>query len=91
MVYDAEDRPQPDQLRRAWEVSGTPRRISLSAGQLNIYNPGRAGLCARFTIEYSALFDAILPALEQLRLPVPLRNVNRLPRATLIGVGAWDP
>jgi len=56
------------------------------------------GVCAiipltrQFTIEYSALFDAILPALEQLRLPVPLGGTsNHFPRATLIGVGAWDP
>ena len=56
------------------------------------------GVCAiipltrQFTIEYSALFDAILPALEQLRLPVPLGGTsNHFPRAALIGVGAWDP
>ncbi len=38
------------------------------------------------------LFDAILPALERLRLPVPLGGTsNHFPRATLVAVGAWDP
>ena len=93
VVYDAEDRPQPDQLRRAWEVfRHAPPGLGCLQAQLNIYNPRQSWLARQFTIEYSALFDAILPALEQLRLPVPLGGTsNHFPRATLIGVGAWDP
>ena len=93
VVYDAEDRPQPDQLRRAWEVfRHAPAELGCLQAQLNIYNPRQSWLTRQFTIEYSALFDAILPALEQLRLPVPLGGTsNHFPRATLIGVGAWDP
>ena len=93
VVYDAEDRPQPDQLRRAWEVfRHAPPDLGCLQAQLNIYNPRQSWLTRQFTIEYSALFDAILPALEQLRLPVPLGGTsNHFPRATLIGVGAWDP
>jgi glycosyltransferase XagB len=49
---------------------------------------GRAG----FTIEYSALFDAILPALARLGLPVPLGGTsNHFRRETLIASGGWDP
>ena len=93
VVYDAEDRPQPDQLRRAWDVfRHAPPELGCLQAQLNIYNPRQSWLTRQFTIEYSALFDAILPALEQLRLPVPLGGTsNHFPRATLIGVGAWDP
>ena len=93
VVYDAEDRPQPDQLRRAWEVfRHAPAELGCLQAQLNIYNPRQSWLTRQFTIEYSALFDAILPALEQLRLPVPLGGTsNHFPRATLISVGAWDP
>jgi glycosyltransferase XagB len=93
VVYDAEDRPQPDQLRRAWEVfRHAPADLGCLQAQLNIYNPRRSWLTRQFTIEYSALFDAILPALERLRLPVPLGGTsNHFPRATLIAVGAWDP
>jgi cellulose synthase/poly-beta-1,6-N-acetylglucosamine synthase-like glycosyltransferase len=59
---------------------------------------GLRGVCAiipltrQFTIEYSALFDAILPALERLRLPVPLGGTsNHFRRRALEAAGAWDP
>jgi cellulose synthase/poly-beta-1,6-N-acetylglucosamine synthase-like glycosyltransferase len=42
----------------------------------------------QFTVEYAALFDCILPALERLRLPVPLRGTSN--RAVLDAVGG-DP
>jgi cellulose synthase/poly-beta-1,6-N-acetylglucosamine synthase-like glycosyltransferase len=43
-------------------------------------------------VEYSALFDAILPALARLGLPVPLGGTsNHFHRATLAAVGGWDP
>jgi cellulose synthase/poly-beta-1,6-N-acetylglucosamine synthase-like glycosyltransferase len=93
VVYDAEDRPQRDQLRRAWDVfRRAPPRLGCLQAQLNIYNPRDGWLARQFTIEYSALFDAILPALERLRLPVPLGGTsNHFPRAVLLDVGAWDP
>ena len=60
--------------------------------QLNIYNPRDSWLTRQFTVEYSALFDAILPALARLGLPVPLGGTsNHLRRETLIAVGGWDP
>jgi cellulose synthase/poly-beta-1,6-N-acetylglucosamine synthase-like glycosyltransferase len=93
VVYDAEDRPEPDQLRRAWEVfQHAPPELGCLQAQLNIDNPRQSWFTRQFTIEYSALFDAILPALERLRLPVPLGgSSNHFPRATLISAGAWDP
>jgi cellulose synthase/poly-beta-1,6-N-acetylglucosamine synthase-like glycosyltransferase len=93
VVYDAEDRPQPGQLRRAWDVfRQAPPGLACLQAQLNIYNPGRSWFTRQFTIEYSALFDAILPALEKLGLPVPLGGTsNHFPRSLLIGLGAWDP
>jgi hypothetical protein len=43
-------------------------------------------------VEYSALFDAILPAIARLGLPVPLGGTsNHLRRETLLAVGGWDP
>ena len=93
VVYDAEDRPQPGQLRNAWEVfRHAPPSLACLQAQLNIYNPGQSWFTRQFTIEYSALFDAILPALETLRLPVPLGGTsNHFPRSLLLTIGAWDP
>jgi cellulose synthase/poly-beta-1,6-N-acetylglucosamine synthase-like glycosyltransferase len=43
-------------------------------------------------VEYSALFDAILPALVRLGQPVPLGGTsNHFKRETLLAVGGWDP
>lgn len=56
------------------------------------------GVCAiiplsrQFTLEYTALFDAILPALQHHDLPVPLGGTsNHFDRALLEKCGGWDP
>jgi cellulose synthase/poly-beta-1,6-N-acetylglucosamine synthase-like glycosyltransferase len=73
VVYDAEDVPEPDQLRLAVAAlkAGGPRMGCLQA-QLNIYNSDASWFTRQFTVEYTALFDCILPTLERLQLPVPL-------------------
>jgi glycosyltransferase involved in cell wall biosynthesis len=93
VVYDAEDRPQPDQLRRALEAfAASPPHTGCVQARLNIYNSRDSWLTRQLTVEYSALFDAILPALSRLGLPVPLGGTsNHLRRDTLIAVGGWDP
>ncbi len=69
----------------------TPKLGCIQA-RLNIYNSGETWLTRQFTIEYTALFDCLPPALERLRLPVPLGGTsNHFPRARLDEVGAWDP
>src|SRR4029079_17469160 len=91
VVYDAEERTQPGQLRRAWDVfSQSPPSLACLQAQLNIYNPRQSWFTRQFAIEYSVLFDAILPALESLRLPVPLGGTsNHFPRALLVEIGGW--
>ena len=93
VVYDAEDVPEPDQLQRALAgLRSDPGRLGCLQAQLNIYNSNASWLTRQFTIEYTALFDAILPTLERLELPVPLGGTsNHFPRAALDAVGGWDP
>lgn len=93
VVYDAEDRPEPDQLRRAAAAfAAGPTDLACVQAQLNIFNAGDSWLSRQFTVEYSALFDAILPALARLGLPVPLGGTsNHFRRQTLEALGAWDP
>src|SRR5262249_34957228 len=68
VVYDAEDVPEPDQLRLAVAAlrAGGPRMGCLQA-QLNIYNSNASWFTRQFTVEYTALFDCILPTLERLQ------------------------
>jgi cellulose synthase/poly-beta-1,6-N-acetylglucosamine synthase-like glycosyltransferase len=91
VVFDAED--EPDQLRRALAaLRAGGDRIGCLQAQLNIYNSDASWFTRQFTIEYTALFDCILPALERLQLPVPLGGTsNHFPRAVLDAIGGWDP
>ncbi len=93
VVYDAEDRPEPGQLRDAlarFAVAG-PDVVCIQA-RLNTYNPDAGFLTRQFTLEYTVLFDAILPALERLGLPLPLGGTsNHFKTEALRAAGAWDP
>ncbi len=61
VVSDAEDLPHPNQLRGAVAVLlADPDRTGCVQARLNIYNNNRSLLTRLFTIEYNALFGAIL-------------------------------
>jgi cellulose synthase/poly-beta-1,6-N-acetylglucosamine synthase-like glycosyltransferase len=92
VIYDAEDAPEADQLRRALALLRSDPRIGCVQARLNVYNRNESFFTRQFTIEYTAHFDAILPALARLDLPLPLGGTsNHFPRAVLSSVGAWDP
>lgn len=92
VVYDAEDIPEADQLRRALARLRADPALGCVQARLNVYNAGSTWLTRQFAIEYTALFDCLLPALERLRLPLPLGGTsNHFPRRVLEQVGGWDP
>ena len=93
VVYDAEDRPEPRQLRDALaQFCGHGPDLACVQARLNTYNPSVCFLTRQFTLEYSVLFDAVLPALERLRLPLPLGGTsNHFRIEALRSAGAWDP
>ena len=91
-VYDAEDVPEPDQLRRvATAFADGPASLGCVQGQLVIDNPGAGWLCSQFALEYLTLFDGTLSALDHLRLPLPLGGTsNHFPLRLLRHIGGWD-
>jgi glycosyltransferase XagB len=92
-VFDAEDHPDSDQLRLAALafVRGGPRLACVQA-RLAISNPDDGFLSRQFTLEYAALFGGLLPALDHLRLPIPLGGTsNHFRRDVLLKCGGWDP
>lgn len=96
VIYDAEDIPEPDQLRRALQLfeqdAATGGRLATVQAKLNFYNPLRNWLTKQFTIEYSSLFDALLPCYFNLGFPIPLGGTsNHFRRDILEAVGGWDP
>lgn len=92
-VFDAEDRPDPDQLRLAAMafVRGGPRLACVQA-RLVISNPDESFLSRQFMLEYAALFGGLLPALDYFGLPIPLGGTsNHFRRDLLLKCGGWDP
>ena len=92
-VFDAEDTPDRDQLRLAALafVRGGPRLACVQA-RLAVSNPDDSFFSRQFTLEYAALFRGLLPALDHLRLPIPLGGTsNHFRRDVLLKCGGWDP
>jgi cellulose synthase/poly-beta-1,6-N-acetylglucosamine synthase-like glycosyltransferase len=92
-IYDAEDIPEPDQLRRAAErFAAAPPDLACLQAQLTFYNPDENWLTRQFTAEYAALFGVLLPMLTNHGLPFLLGGTSNHFRAAILRkVGAWDP
>ena len=91
-IYDVEDAPDPDQLRKVVQrFAERGPEVACLQGCLDYYNP-RTNLLARlFTAEYASWFRVVMPALEHLRLPMPLGGTTLfMRRDALERVGAWD-
>lgn len=93
VIYDAEDRPEPDQLKKAVIAfrKGGPDLVCVQAA-LNYYNARENFLTRMFTLEYSYWFDYMLAGLYRLRLPIPLGGTsNHFRTDRLRELGGWDP
>jgi cellulose synthase/poly-beta-1,6-N-acetylglucosamine synthase-like glycosyltransferase len=93
VVYDAEDRPEPDQLRKVVATfRRSPPEVACLQCRLNYYNASENWLSRMFTLDYSLWFDLILPGLERLNIPIPLGGTsNHFKIAVLRELRAWDP
>lgn len=91
-IWDAEDRPEPDQLHKvARRFHFTPPEVACLQGMLDYYNPRTNWLSRCFTIEYATWFRANLRGVAQLGLVVPLGGTTMfIRRAVLEEVGCWD-
>lgn len=92
VVYDAEDRPDPQQLRMAaTRFASAPEDVVCLQAQLTIENSYQNWLAKQFTIEYASLFGGILPLLDRARIPIPLGGTsNHFRIGILRKLGAWD-
>ena len=91
-IYDAEDAPEPDQLRKVvTQFYQTSPKVVCLQGSLDFYNPRSNWLARCFTIEYAAWFRIYLPGIERLGLAVPLGGTTLFfRRAALERLGGWD-
>lgn len=90
-IFDAEDRPHPQQLREAASAfAAYPQWTALQAPLL-YFNTSDSRLAAQFGLEYAGLFKVLLPFYDRMGLPFPLGGTsNHMRRADLEAVGGWD-
>lgn len=93
VVYDAEDRPEPDQLKKAViAYRRAPQEVMCLQARLAHYN-SRQGIFAQWSaMEYLIWYGFMLPGLQRLRAPVPLGGTsNHFRIQALRALGGWDP
>ncbi|MDA3961006.1 MAG: glycosyltransferase [Planctomycetota bacterium] len=93
VIFDAEDRPQSDQLKQA--VAGfaqvSDRHACLQA-QLAYHNHDQNLLTRWFALEYNVWFRRYLRGLVRLGAPIPLGGTsNHFRTAVLRQFQGWDP
>jgi cellulose synthase/poly-beta-1,6-N-acetylglucosamine synthase-like glycosyltransferase len=92
IIYDAEDVPDPGQLRLAVaRFAGLPPHIACLQARLTIDNTDDSWLTRLFTVEYAALFDVFNPGLAEIGSPIPLGGTsNHFRTSVLKAIHGWD-
>ena len=92
-VYDAEDKPDPAQLKKAvWGFERSDESVACLQAKLCYYNPRQNLLTRWFTLEYDAWFNIFLPGLHRIGAPIPLGGTsNHFRRDALERALGWDP
>lgn len=92
VIYDAEDIPEKDQLKKAViAFNREGKDVFCMQAKLNFYNPKQNLLTRLFTAEYSLWFDLILTGLYSISAPIPLGGTSNFFRTKdIIKVEGWD-
>ncbi|MBB6669856.1 glycosyltransferase family 2 protein [Cohnella nanjingensis] len=93
VIYDAEDRPDSDQLKKVHlAFRSSPPECCCIQAKLNYFNSNQNMLTRWFTHEYSMWFELLLPGVMQLDIPIPLGGTsNHFKMKALKEINAWDP
>lgn len=91
-VYDAEDIPDPYQLKKAALalLNGDKKLVCVQA-KLDFYNPHQNILTRIFSAEYALWFDLVLTGLQSVNAPIPLGGTsNHFRTKDLRKFEGWD-
>ena len=93
VIYDAEDQPDPDQLKKVHlTFKSLPDDYVCVQAKLNYFDSTQNLLTRWFTHEYSMWFELLLPGIMRLDVPIPLGGTsNHFKTSVLRAVDAWDP
>ncbi len=91
VVFDAEDVPEPAQLRLAASRFAADPALACLQAELVPENASESALTALFAGEYAGLFGRLLPALARWDFPVPLGGTSNHFRIEFLrSLGGWD-
>lgn len=92
-IFDAEDRPDPLQLKKvAATFAKVGPEVACVQGELAYFNADENLITRWFATEYRMWFTQFLPSLSRVNAPIPLGGTsNHFRRDLLVGLGAWDP
>ncbi len=91
VIYDAEDIPETNQLKKAATRFYNDLSVDCIQAELVIDNANENWLTTLFSAEYSGLFGVMLPALSRWKFPMPLGGTsNHFRTRSLYEVGGWD-
>ena len=93
VVYDAEDVPDRDQLRKTVAAFARSSSATMCFQSLLRYTGTNRNILTRlFSMEYHYLFDFMTPGLYSMSLPVPIvGSSNHFNADKLRALGGWDP
>ncbi len=91
-IYDAEDRPEADQLQKvAAHFAFAPANVACLQARLDFYNSRDNWIARCFTIDYTSWFQLILRGMQTLGVPIPLGGTSVFFRRTILWeLGGWD-
>jgi len=92
VIFDAEDKPEPYQLKKAvLTFANHGPEVACVQAKLNYYNARQNLLTRWFAAEYSTWFDIMLPGLQQSGFSLPLGGTsNHFRTEVLRALGGWD-
>ncbi len=91
VVYDAEDRPQADQIKAAVRAFRSGGRDLACVQAPLVGDRERGWIAGQWALEYAIQFGRLLPGLASLGLPIALGGTsNHFRRAHLEAAGGWD-
>ena len=92
-IYDAEDIPDADQLKKTVVMfEKMPSEMVCIQSTLNYFNRNQNLLTRMFTLEYSYWFDYMLEGFYVAKLPIPLGGTsNHFRTEKLKELNGWDP
>lgn len=91
-IYDAEDKPEPDQIKKVVNhFMHAPANVACVQGNLDFFNSRENWMARCFTIDYAMWFRVLLKGIQTLGIPIPLGGTTIFfRRNVLVEIGGWD-